>query len=221
MRNNEEIKLLEICFDMNSTFNKEGYQSKDNIELGLNVLIDINSIHLPNKNIETYLKKKLSDGKENSRIDYFFDSEKELYESFYVKIKEFLNETYSSPNWMRFVNERVIKNRKKNIILNDEEQEKYLKQQSIKIEKFIKETLNRLDAILNPDIIDENFFNKYKISIKPGETSIVNRVLSSSPLKDTTHIIELNNIVKTYQYYKINNELPINKTSNSLSKPKI
>ena len=214
-----EIKLLQICFDMNSVFNKEGYKSKENIDVGLTILLDLNSIYLPVKNSKEYFKKKISEGDENFKLDYFFDSEKELYESFIPTVKSFLENAYDD-KWINFVKQSMDKYEKKSLLFNEKEKENYLSKQPEKINNFISETLNRLETIMNSSLINEELFDKYRISLKQNERSIVNQIMNSVPLEELTHIIELNKICKTCQYYKLSNELPRNE-SNSKSKNKI
>jgi hypothetical protein len=219
IQGNQSIKLIELGFDMNSVFNAEGYKSKDNIDLGLNILIDIRSIYLPKKDTFQYFINQLSENNENVKENHLFPSEKDLYSSIRDKVKEFLEKAYSKENWLKFVKERIAKNNKK-ISFSDEEQTIYLNNQSAKIDNFINETLNRVDAIFNSSIIDEDFFNKYRITLKQHAMSIVNQILSSVPLEEITHVQELNKMVKTYQFYSLNNELPRNK-SNPLPRHKI
>lgn len=213
------IDLLQICFDMNSVFNKESYKSKDNIDLGLTVLLDLNSINLPNKNSKKHFKKMLSDGDVNFKIDYFFDSEQELYESLIPTIKSFLENAYDD-KWLSFVKQSMDKYEKKNLLFKDKQKEDYFSQQPNKINNFISETLNRINFIINASVIGEEEFEKYRISLKSNERSIVNQILNSVPVEEIAHVIELNKICKTYQYYKLSAELPINE-SNSKPKNKI
>jgi hypothetical protein len=215
----EQIKLLEICFDMNSLFNKEGYKSKNNIDLGLTILLGLTAIDLPAKNSKEYFKKKITDGDENFKMNYFFDSEKELYEAFINTVRKFLEEAYDD-KWFNFIKQSMDKYEKKSLLFNEKEKEKYFSQQPNKINKFITETIDRLELMLNSSIINEDFFEKYRVSLKQNERSIVNQIMNSVPLEELTHVIELNKISKTYQYYKLSNELPINE-SNSKPKNKI
>lgn len=220
LHGNKKISLLELCFDMNSTFNKEGYKSKDDIELGLTVQVATKFFDLPKTNSFDYLKKQLIDGSEKVKEDFGFNSEKDLYESLMPLVKRFLTDVYSKENWIKFTEECFVKLEKRKIHFNEEEKQSYLASQPQKIENFINETLNRLELILKATVLNEEFFNKYRISIKPHERSIVNQIMNSVDLEELTPVIELNNFSKTYQYYSLSNELPINE-SNSKPKTKI
>jgi len=207
LQKNKEINFLSICFEMNSVFDKEGYFDKQyNVDNGLKVMLKTNKIIVPNFNDKKLLTNlELKDADINQI--YIYDEEFGLYKNIVSKFENFLINAYSD-NWIDFYsqkrkefNEKYEVTQNNSISTNDERN---------KLDKFIMQSVDRLQKILIQDLYDERVIKHLNLSYTNNElTNVFN-----TNLKDNiTPVDELLKIAKRNSYFELKNELDIKNES--------
>jgi hypothetical protein len=216
----EKLSFIQICFEMSSVFNKGVEYKKDGIDLGLKVMLNIEELYIPEKNIKNFIEDKMREGNPKFKKIIYFDSQADLLNNLLLNLNNFIYNSYGD-NWTNFVLESRKKYFEKHLAYssNEEKDEKtYIQTQLIKTNKFYEETIRRMDLLLSAEKIDENLLKKMNATLNSSGSSIVNQILASSPIDDRVEIMELNKILKIVQYNNLNKELPVK--DNSHQKPK-
>lgn len=205
---NKEIDFLSICFEMTSVFDREGYFDKThNTDNGLKVMLKVNKVNL-SMLTEQNLINKLELNDSNINQMYVCDEEFGLYKNMVSRFENFLVNSYSD-NWINFYSEkRQNFNKKYNV---DGEFENTNDERN-KLDKFIMQSVNRLQKMLTEDLFDEKIIKNLNLtSIDDSFSNSFNKMAGNiNPLE------ELMKIAKKNSYFELKDELSFK----SESKPK-
>lgn len=221
IQNNKEINFLTICYEMNSSFNKNDCIINE-MNSGLKIMISTSTIDL--KCIKNIKKSNIINALElnnaTSNNLLLFDSEKEFYSLIINSVNQFIDSSYGQP-WLNFTKQKYLNYIKKTptIYLTNKTKEIDLNYETEKITKFIKEVKFNFTKILDIstlNILDnEKEFKKLNISF--NNNKIMSQIIPNQLLGENS-ITELIKIIKTLNYYKLSED--IKPTNNSLIKYK-
>lgn len=221
MEKNQKMEFVELCFEMNSAFNKHKANIEENsVDPGLKVMMGINQIDIPGKNIKKYFEEKMKEDGVTCKKNYFFNSEEDLYNNMKSSVSNFLLDSYEK-NWINFTKNSREKYLKGSLSIYPSELEKdenvYLKKELLKIDKFVEEVQKVINILLGAKKVDEKLLKQLNVSLVSNGGGISSQILASTPLTDRDEVIELNKLIKTFNYYTLSKELP----KQDSSRPKI